>query len=208
MHRLGAVGPQPHLDPLVVGSQRATCANALGVEVGVELAVHDVQHVAVELGGHAGRVVVGGDEPVDVLDEVGAEQERVAGLEPGGDLGEERRARRRARGCRSCSPRNATTPAPAGGHRPRWRSKSPTTACTVDRRTRRRPRRPRRAASPRSRRTARSASSVPASASASSSRRVFSDVPDPSSTSVSAPVRVGDLGARAHRGSPARCGVG
>ena len=76
-------------------SEAGDVRERVGVEVGVELAVHDVQHVAVELGGDAGGVVVGGDEPVDVLHEVGAEQERVAGAEPGRELGEERGARRR-----------------------------------------------------------------------------------------------------------------
>ena len=57
--------------------QRATCSNRLGVEVGAELAVEHEQHVAVELGGDPGAVVVGGDQPGPVLDQVGAEQEPV-----------------------------------------------------------------------------------------------------------------------------------
>ena len=178
---------------------RATWANASSVEVGAELAVEHVQDVAVELGGDAGRVVVGGDEPVGVLHEVGAEQERVAGLEPGG---ERRRGTRRASpaaGCRSC--RRGTRR--AGGRR--------RAAGRGGARSRRRPRarrcpgapprsrRPRRAASSRSRRTGRSGGACPARASASSSSRVFSDVPDPSSTSVSAPLAAAISSARASR---------
>ena len=49
------------------------------VEVGVEQAVDDAQHVAVELGGGATRVVVSGLEGGDVLHQVDAEQEPVAG---------------------------------------------------------------------------------------------------------------------------------
>ena len=59
------------------------------VEVGVELAVQHAQDIAVELGGDAGRVVVRGNEPIDVLHEVGAEQERVAGRKTARHLGEE-----------------------------------------------------------------------------------------------------------------------
>ena len=116
------------------------------------------QHVAVELGGDARGVVVGGHEPARVLHQVGAEQERVARLEPAATLGEELGALRRGRGCRSCRRGRR----PAGGPRraaaPRWCSKSPTTPCTLDARVRRGDRRRwRRAASPRSRRRARSA---------------------------------------------------
>ena len=48
------------------------------VEVRVELAVDHGQHVLVERGGHASAVVVGGDQPIDRLHKVGAEQERIA----------------------------------------------------------------------------------------------------------------------------------
>ena len=47
------------------------------IEVSVQLAVEHPEHVAVELGGDAGRVVVGRDQASRVLDEVGAEQQRV-----------------------------------------------------------------------------------------------------------------------------------
>ena len=112
-------------------------SNASGSKSASSSRFEHAQHVAVELGGHAGGVVVGGDEAVDVLHEVGAEQERVAGRE--------RRARGRrgtvARGSGArlpmVLPRNATTPAcRRRGVRSRWCSKSPTTACTATPRTR------------------------------------------------------------------------
>ena len=53
------------------------------VEVGAELAVEDREHVLVELGGDALGVVVGGLEAAAVLDQVGAEQEVVAGEHQG-----------------------------------------------------------------------------------------------------------------------------
>ena len=62
-----------------------------GRKVGVEFPVQPVEDVAVEGGGHPGRVVVGRFEAVDGLHQVGAEQERVARLEVGHDLGEEHR---------------------------------------------------------------------------------------------------------------------
>ena len=125
-----AVERRQHLDPLVVGVAPGDVVEGVGIEVGAELAVEHAQHVAVELGGHAGGVVVGGDEPVDVLHEVGAEEERVAGLEG-------RRRRRRGTalvgsGARlpMVPPRNATRRVPPPGSSSRWCSKSPTTACT------------------------------------------------------------------------------
>ena len=48
------------------------------VEVGAELAVEHGQDVAVELRGHPGRVVVGADQDLGVLDQVGAEQQPLA----------------------------------------------------------------------------------------------------------------------------------
>ena len=62
---------------------------AVDVEVGVELAVHHREHVLVELGGDALRVVVRGFEAVDVLHEIEAEQQVVVGAEPVGDLAQE-----------------------------------------------------------------------------------------------------------------------
>lgn len=51
------------------------------VEVGAEFAVEDVEHVLVEVGGDAGRVVVCADEDLGVLDQIGAEQQSVVAAE-------------------------------------------------------------------------------------------------------------------------------
>ena len=138
-------------------SNTATCSKRVDVEVGVELAVHDREHVLVELGGDALRVVVRGFEAVDVLDEIEAEQQVVVGAEALRDLEQELGANAAAAGCRSC--RRGTRPA---GDRRRE-------SCRDDARSRRPPRarrptgtrgsppRPRRATSARSRRRARSA---------------------------------------------------
>ncbi len=65
-----------------------------GIEVTAEFPVDDVQDVAIELGGHATRVVVRRLEPCRILDEVGAEQQRLARPEQPVEIGEERRALR------------------------------------------------------------------------------------------------------------------
>ena len=70
-------GAQVHLDPLLLAVPLGDVGEPVGGEVAVELAVEDVQDVAVELGGHTGGVVVGGDEPGGVLHEVGAEEQPV-----------------------------------------------------------------------------------------------------------------------------------
>jgi hypothetical protein len=49
------------------GSLKGDVLEPAEVEVGVELAVEDVEHVLVELGGDAGGVVVGGLEAGAVL---------------------------------------------------------------------------------------------------------------------------------------------
>ena len=59
------------------------------VEVGVQLPVDHREHVLVELCGDSSAVVVGGLEPADVLHEIGAEQQAVAGLQSVGQIGEE-----------------------------------------------------------------------------------------------------------------------
>ena len=59
------------------------------VEVGPEVAVEHPQAVADELLGDAAGVVVGRDQPVGVLDQVGAEQQPVAGLAGVGERAEE-----------------------------------------------------------------------------------------------------------------------
>ncbi len=81
-----AARAQAHLDPLVLAVEQGDVVEVLGVEVGVQLAVEHAQHVAVELGGDALRVVVGGLEHLRVLDQVGAHQQVVLGAEQAGDL--------------------------------------------------------------------------------------------------------------------------
>ena len=73
------------------GSQRATCANRSRSKSASSSRFSTRSMLQVELGGDAGRVVVGGLEPADVLDEVGAEQQRLAGLEHLRDRSEEPR---------------------------------------------------------------------------------------------------------------------
>ena len=184
------VGPQAHLDPLGVGVEARDVLERVRVEVGVELAVEHAQHVAVELGGHAGGVVVGGDEAVDVLDQVGAEEEGVAGRE----RRRPRSARNVARGAGArlpmVLPRNATSRVPPVGRSVEVVLEVADDRVDVARRAY-------------SRATAAAASRqglladverheaverARRRASASSSIRVFSDVPEPSSTSVSASV--------------------
>jgi hypothetical protein len=73
-----------------------------------------MQHVAVELGGDPGGVVVGGDQPSGVFDQVSAEQQAVAGdqalregaQEPGGCAGSR---------LPMVPPRNATSRRPPAG---------------------------------------------------------------------------------------------
>nr|WP_245963640.1 hypothetical protein [Terracoccus luteus] len=77
----GQLGPQAQVHALLVRVPERHVREGVDVEVGPQLAVDDVQHVGDEGGGHPAAVVVGGDEPVGALDEVGAEQEPVAGLE-------------------------------------------------------------------------------------------------------------------------------
>ena len=67
----------------------------LRVEVRAELAVDHREDVAVERGRHPGRVVVGGFEDSDVLDEVRPEQEVVVGPERRGEVAQEGAARAR-----------------------------------------------------------------------------------------------------------------
>jgi hypothetical protein len=61
----------------------------LQVEVGVELAVDDVQNVLVELGRDTGRVVVRGLETRPVLDQIGPQEEAIPWVHQGGDPGQE-----------------------------------------------------------------------------------------------------------------------
>src|SRR5436305_1793367 len=77
---------QPHLDPLLVGVEAGDMLVPVRSEVGVQLAVHDVEDVAVEGGGDAGGVVVGRLQPGDILHQVGAKQQAVAWRQQRGHL--------------------------------------------------------------------------------------------------------------------------
>ena len=75
-HHLVVERAQPHLDALVLlVPQGHVLEAARDRSRRVQLAVEHVEHVAVELGGDPGGVVVGGDQAGPVLDQVGAEQE-------------------------------------------------------------------------------------------------------------------------------------
>ena len=89
------LSPQPHLDALLVGVPLRDVLEGVEVEVGVEFAVDHRQHVAVEPRGHAGTVVVGTHQPAGVLDQVGAQQQAVAGLQRLRQRGQEFGARPR-----------------------------------------------------------------------------------------------------------------
>jgi hypothetical protein len=124
------VARRPHLDPLALAVEERDVVERIDVEVRVELAVDHVQHVAVELRGHALAVVVRGLEHLRVLDEVGAEE---AGDRRAQRLRQPRRKRRRLPGVKLpiVPPRNAIDARPErSGSVPRWRSKSPTMPCT------------------------------------------------------------------------------
>ena len=143
------------------------------------------------------RVVVGRHQPGGVLDEVGAEQERAAVArlaEQLAHVGEERGPLRRVevadrraeeRHHRARTPRQVARGA-ARSRPPRARPPRP----AARPRSRGRPRR----APPGRRRTARTGAACPRRAARRSSSRVFSEVPLPSSSSVSAAARRRDLG--------------
>ena len=80
-HLLVGERAQADVHPLRLGVVAGDVLEGVEVEVGAELAVEDGEDVLVELGGDAGGVVVGGLEAGAVLDQVGAEQEVVAGAE-------------------------------------------------------------------------------------------------------------------------------
>ena len=64
-----------------------------GVEICPEFPVHHGEHVEIEPRRHPGAVVVGADQPLGVLHQIGAEQQGVAGLHHRRDRREELRAR-------------------------------------------------------------------------------------------------------------------
>src|SRR5678815_563406 len=57
--------------------------------IGVELTVDAVQEVKVELGGYSLRIVIGGDQPVDRLDPVHADQKPCPGTKNGAEVPEQ-----------------------------------------------------------------------------------------------------------------------
>ena len=78
-HPLVGERAQADVHALLVAVVAGDVLEGVEVEVGAELAVEDLEHVLVELGGDPLGVVVGGLEAGRVLDQVGAEQEVVAG---------------------------------------------------------------------------------------------------------------------------------
>ena len=89
---LGCLGAQPQVHPLHGAVPERDVAERAQVEVGAELPVEHPQAVAHEGLGRARRVLVGRDQPVDGLDQVGAQQQPVAGLQGVGQGAEERAA--------------------------------------------------------------------------------------------------------------------
>jgi hypothetical protein len=73
----------------VLAVEEGDVVEALGLEVGAELAVDDAQDVAVEGGRDAGGVVVRGLDAARVLDEVDAEQQRAVRPEQAADAAQE-----------------------------------------------------------------------------------------------------------------------
>ena len=106
-------GAQPHLDALLVGVPARDVLERVEVEIGVEFAIDHREHVAVEPRRYARTVVVGAHQPIDVLDQVGAQQQAVTGLQGVRQRRTGNRLAGRASGCRSSS---RGTP-PGGGRR-------------------------------------------------------------------------------------------
>ncbi len=86
---LVADGAQAHLDPGVLRVPSGHVGEPTRVEVGVEFVIDDRQDVAVECGRDAGAVVVGGHQPVWILDQVAAQQQHVVTFQVGAHAGEE-----------------------------------------------------------------------------------------------------------------------
>ena len=166
---------------------RATCSNALEVEIGVEFTVHHREHVAVELRRHAGAVVIGAHQPTGVLDQVGAQQQGVARLQRVGQRRQEIGPRPRRQVADRGAEEHHQSPAD-----PRDLAEVflEIAADSVDLDARILvagwPNRPP-AAPRRRRRTGRTGAAIHCRATRLSSSLVFSEVPLPSSTNVSAP---------------------
>src|SRR5512135_300836 len=78
---MGAAGAQVHLDLRFCTVEESDVLELVEVEVGVELPVDDAQHVAVELSGDAGTIVVCSLEDLDRLHQIDPQQEVIAGAQ-------------------------------------------------------------------------------------------------------------------------------
>ena len=88
LEELPAERPYAHLDALLGGVVARRVLEPRQVKVAAELGVYPAEHVEVELGRHAPRVVVGRLQDAAVLDQVQANQERVAGAHRGAQDGQ------------------------------------------------------------------------------------------------------------------------
>ena len=73
-----APSPQAHLDLLILGVPPRHVIEVMRVDVSIEFASQDVQHVFVKGGRDPCCVVIGRHEPFHIFHQVGAEQEVVA----------------------------------------------------------------------------------------------------------------------------------
>jgi hypothetical protein len=80
-HRVRLAGAQVHLHLRRLRIVERHVFEPVGIEVGTELAIDDAQDVAIELRREARRVVVRGLQRRRRLDQIDAEQQRVAGLQ-------------------------------------------------------------------------------------------------------------------------------
>ena len=83
------VGDQVHFDPRQDVVPARLVAEGVERDVAVELAVDALEQVEVELGGHALRVVIGGDQALDRLHPVHADQQLRAGAEQAAELAQQ-----------------------------------------------------------------------------------------------------------------------
>src|SRR3954454_20632382 len=113
LDQLGRLRTQPQVHPLHVGVPERDVGERLEVEVGAELAIEDAQRVAYELLGDPATVVIGRDQPVGALHQVGPEQERVAGLEHDVQRAEEHTAVLKVRVAHSAAEKTRHPGAPA-----------------------------------------------------------------------------------------------
>ena len=152
-----------------------------------QLAVEHPQHVAVELGGHALGVVVGGDQAAGVLDQVGAEQQRVARAPARRPASARNRARLGGLEVADGAAEEGDEPAAAGGQRAEVVVEVADDAVDLDARVALGEHRRRPAQDALGHVEGDEAAQPPAwRRTASRRRRVLSDVPEPSSMTVSA----------------------